>query len=412
MLDAVSARRNFRVLWGGQFVSDLGGQLTLFALPAIAIVSLNANALQVGALQAFEFAIVPLLATLAGVIADRYPRKRLMIGANLVRLATLASIPVAWMLHALTLGQFFVVGAICAAASVLFDTAYAAFLPSVCGRGEYHRNVSRMAMSGSVAEAVGTSTGGAIVQSVGGPFAVLVNVFTYVLSTVNLLRLRVSEEVAAPREHATVTDDAKAGFALVAGNPILRAVALCSATAYLGGAMVTSVFTLYAYRELHLSPAAFGLVMGFANLGLIGAGFARRLADRFGARRTLAGATALSALGKFLFLVHAMPVVALFAGRMLLSLTGPIASTTQQALQTAHVPDALLGRMNAAMRTIVWAALPIGSFAGGIVAHVGGIGSAIGIGATISLCAIGWLAACPALSRRAQRPLPSLPAAA
>lgn len=400
MLDALTARRNFRVLWGGQFVSDLGGQLTLFALPAIAIVSLQANALQVGALQAFEFAIVPLLATLAGVVADRYARKRLMIGANLVRLAALSSIPAAWALHVLSLTQFFVVGAICAAASVVFDTAYAAFLPSVCGREQYHRNVSRMAMSGSVAEAVGTSTGGAIVQSVGGPFAVLVNVFTYVVSTLNLLRLDVVEDVVPAEARAPVADDARAGFALLLGNPVLRAVALCSATAYLGGAMVTSVFTLYAYRELHLSPAAFGLVMGFANLGLVGAMFARRIAERFGARRTLAGATALSALGKFLFLVHAMPVVALFAGRLLLSFSGPIASTTQQALQTAHVPDALLGRMNAAMRTIVWAALPIGSFAGGLVAHAGGIGASIAIGSTISLCAIGWLAACPALSRR------------
>jgi Na+/melibiose symporter-like transporter len=257
-----------------------------------------------------------------------------------------------------------------------------------------------MAMSGSAAEAIGTSTSGAIVQSVGGPFAVLVNVVTYVVSTLNLLRIRVPEPPVVQTEHADVVEDARAGFALVASNPILRAVALCSATAYLGGAMVTSVFTLYCYRELNLSPAQFGLVMGFANLGLVGAMFARRIAERFGARRTLAGATALSAVGKFIFLCHALPLVAVFVGRLLLSFTGPISSTTQQALQTAQVPDELLGRMNAAMRTIVWAALPIGSFAGGVVGHVGGIGAAIAIGSAISLCGVGWLAACPSLSRR------------
>jgi hypothetical protein len=73
------------------------------------------------------------------------------------------------MLHALTLAQFFVVGAICAAASVLFDTAYAAFLPAVCGRERHHRALARMAMSGSVAEALGTSGGGAIVQVLARP---------------------------------------------------------------------------------------------------------------------------------------------------------------------------------------------------------------------------------------------------
>jgi MFS family permease len=406
MDDGPSHRRRFRLLWGGQFVSDLGGQLTTFALPAIAIVSLQASALQIGALQAFEFAVVPLLATLAGVIADRYARKRLMIGANVVRLLALASIPAAWAMHALTLTQFFVVGAICAASSVVFDTAYAAFLPSVCGRERYHRAIARMAMSGSVAEAAGSTSGGAIVQMLGAPFAVLVNVATYIISTLNLVRIHVPEDVAPPAKDDAAEHDfgaeARAGFTLVARDPILRAVALCMATAYLGGAMVTSVFALYCYRQLHLSPAQFGLIVGLANLGLFGAMVARRTAERFGTRRTLIGATLLSALGKSLFLIHAAPIAAVFFGRLLLSFTGPIAATTQQALQTANVPDALLGRMNAAMRTIVWAALPIGSFLGGVVATVGGIPTTIALGASVSALAVGWLAACPALSRRRQ----------
>lgn len=400
MHDALRARRNFRLLLGGQFVSDLGGQLTIFALPAIAIVSLHASALQVGALQGFEFAIVPLLATLAGVVADRYPRRALMIGANVVRLFALASIPAAWTLHALTIGQFFVVAAFSSAASVVFDTAYAAFLPAVCGRERYHRGVSRMAMSGAAAEALGSSSSGAIVQGLGGPFAVLINVLAYVVATANLLRLRIPEPRVVPAERQSVREDARAGFALVARNPILRSVALCAATAYLGGAIVTSVFTFYCYRVLKLSPAEFGLVLGLANLGLVGAFGAEKIAARFGARRTLAGATLVSAVGKLLFLVHAMPLVGIFVGRLLLTLTGPISSTTQQALQTAEVPDALLGRMNAAMRTIVWAALPVGSFAGGVLATGIGIPTTIAIGSTISALAIGWLAACPSLSRR------------
>jgi MFS family permease len=411
MEDGRLARRRFRSLWAGQFVSDLGGQLTTFALPAIAIVSLQATALQIGALQAFEFAVVPLLATLAGVIADRYARKRLMIGANIVRLLALASIPAAWGMHALTLAQFFVVGAICAASSVVFDTAYAAFLPTVCGRERYHRAVARMAMSGSVAEAAGTSSGGAIVQMLGAPFAVLINVATYVISTLNLARIQVPEDVPAPvaadDEEQNFGVEARAGFALVARDPILRSVALCMATAYLGGAMVASVFALYCYRELRLSPAQFGLIMGLANLGLVGAMIARRTSVRFGPGRTLIAATLLSALGKALFLLHAAPIVAVFLGRLLLSFTGPITSTTQQALQTANVPDALLGRMNAAMRTIVWAALPVGSFLGGIVATIGGIPTTIAVGSSISALAVAWLAACPALSRR-RRPAPAV----
>jgi predicted MFS family arabinose efflux permease len=157
------------------------------------------------------------------------------------------------------------------------------------------------------------------------------------------------------------------------------------------------VFTLYCYRELHMTPMHFGIVMAVANLGLAGAFVANRAGERFGARRTLAGATVLSALGKFIFLCHAAPLAAVFVGRLLLSFTGPISSTTQQALQTARVPDHMLGRMNAAMRTIVWAALPIGSFLGGAVANVAGTSVTIALGSVISLCAVGWLAIRPSL---------------
>jgi hypothetical protein len=126
-----------------------------------------------------------------------------------------------------------------------------------------------------------------------------------------------------------------------------------------------------------------------------------------------AGATLLSALGKALFLVHAAPLAAIFAGRVPLSFSGPIAATTQQALQTTDVPDALLGRMNAAMRTVVWGALPIGSFLAGVVATVGGIATTIALGSVVSALAVGWLAACPALSRRraAGAPAPAASAA-
>ena len=391
------------MLWGGQFVSELGGQLAAFALPAIAVVALGATPLQVGALQAFEFAVVPLVAAFAGVAADRYPRRPLMVGANVVRLLALASIPIAWFVHALVLAQFFAVAAVVAAASVFFDTAYAAFLPAVVGREQYHRGVARMAMSSSVAEALGASGGGAIVEAVGAPFAVVLNVVSFVVSTINLLRLRVNEPRVRAVGQTSVRREARAGYELVARTPALRAVALCTATAYLGGAMATSVLTIYCYRTLHLSPGQFGLILGVANVGLAGAMLARKLSERFGARRVLAGATLLSAAGKFVFLWSAAPIAAIFLGRVLLSFAGPISSTTTQALQTSEVPDAMLGRMNAAMRTITWAALPIGSFAGGAIATVYGIPATIFFGAAISTCAVGWLVATPAMSRRSQR---------
>ena len=84
-------RRDFRLLWGGQFVSDFGRQLTIFAFPTIAILGLHARAEVVTALTGSEYAVIPLFAMVAGVLIDRWRRRHTMILANAVRLTTLAS---------------------------------------------------------------------------------------------------------------------------------------------------------------------------------------------------------------------------------------------------------------------------------------------------------------------------------
>ncbi len=72
-------QRNFRLLWGGQFVSDLGRQLTIFAFPTIAILGLHARAETVTALTGSEYAVTPLFAMLAGLLIDRWRRRHTII---------------------------------------------------------------------------------------------------------------------------------------------------------------------------------------------------------------------------------------------------------------------------------------------------------------------------------------------
>lgn len=394
-------RSNFLLLWSGQSISQVGGQLSLFALPTIAILVLHAKASQVGALQSLEFTIIAALAIFVGVVVDRFKRRPLMMAANIIRILAIGSLPFAFFFHRLSLGQFFVVAAITAAANVVFDTAYGAFVPSLVGRKEFGSANAKMTITASAAEAIGNSSSGAIVQFLGAPLALIINCFTYVISCFSLARLQVNEDVA-PRE----PNDSAArlfftefldGVRLVWNSGALRAIALTSATAYFGGSMVMTVFAIYAYRVLHLSPVAFGLLMGFANVGLFGGLLAKPVAARLGPRTTLACATALSGVAKLAFLITPMPIVSLVIGRVLLSLTGPIFNIVDQEVRVLCVDDAMMGRMNATMRTIIWGALPLGSLTGGIVADGIGIQTTILLGGLIGILSAAWLLLCPAI---------------
>ncbi len=364
---------------------------------------LHAKASQVGALQSLEFGIVAALAIFAGVVVDRFKRRPLMMAANLVRIVAIGSLPFAFFFHRLSLAQFFVVAAICAAANVLFDTAYGAFVPALVGRDGFGKANAKMTMTASAAEAIGNSSSGAIVQFVGAPLALIINCFTYVISCFSLARLQVHEDVA-PREPS---DRAAQRFFLEFWEGVqfvwrckqLRSIALTSTTAYYGGSMVTTVFAIYAYRILHLSPVTFGLLMGFANIGLFGGLVAKPVASRLGPRTTLACATALSGIAKLAFLITPLPIVSLAIGRVLLSLTGPIFNIVDQEVRVLCVDDSMMGRMNATMRAIIWGALPLGALSGGILADAIGIQATMFLGGMIGIASAAWLLLCPPIPR-------------
>ncbi len=394
-------RRNFLLLWSGQSISQLGGQLSIFALPTIAILVLHAKASQVGALQSLEFGVIALLATFVGVIVDRFKRRPLMMAANIVRVLSIGSLPFAFFFHRLSLGQFFVVAAITAAANVIFDTAYGAFVPTLVGRKEFGKANAKMTMTASAAEAIGNSSSGAIVQFVGAPLALILNCATYIVSSFSLARLKVEETIEPPKSSdravAQFVNEFLEGIRLVWDNKALRSIGLTSATAYYSGSMVTTVFAIYAYRVLHLSPVMFGLLMGFANIGIFGGAVAKPLAARLGPRTTLACATALSGIAKLTFLITPIPIVSLVVGRVLLSLTGPIFNIIDQEVRVLTVSDTMMGRMNATMRTVIWGALPLGSLTGGFLADAVGIQTTILLGGLIGVLSAAWVTLCPAI---------------
>src|SRR5581483_6035524 len=158
----------------GQTVSQVGTQITLLALPLLAITTLHATPFQVGLLAASETLPFLLVGLPAGVWVDRARRRPLLILTDLGRAVLLATIPVAKALGGLTLGQLFVVAFGTGTLTVLFDVAYLAYVPSVVDADALLKANSRLEISRSGAQLVGPGLGGALVEAVTAPFAILV----------------------------------------------------------------------------------------------------------------------------------------------------------------------------------------------------------------------------------------------
>ena len=100
--------RDFRLLWIGESVSELGSTVTLVALPFVALIVLHATAFEVAALTAAETIFWPFIALPIGVWVDRISRRRVLLVADGGRALALLSIPIAAAMHDLTLVQLYV----------------------------------------------------------------------------------------------------------------------------------------------------------------------------------------------------------------------------------------------------------------------------------------------------------------
>src|ERR1700722_4152721 len=123
-VEPVRRNRGFLWLWGGQGVSIFGEQFTSLAVPVLAVTLLHAVAWQMGVLNAASTAAFLIVGLPAGAWVDRWMKRRVMITADIVRMALLALVPILWYLGHLEIWELIIIVGLYGVASVFFDVAY------------------------------------------------------------------------------------------------------------------------------------------------------------------------------------------------------------------------------------------------------------------------------------------------
>jgi MFS family permease len=390
---------DFVRLWTGQTLSGLGSQVTVLALPLTAAVLLDATALQMGLLTAAQWLPGLLFGLIAGVWADRLPRRRLMLAADLARAVIVAVIPLAWLAGALRLEVVYVVALLASGVGVFFDAAALALLPLLVERDRLASAGSRMHASRSLAQTIGPWLAGGLVQVLGAPLAMGLDALSFVASAISLVLLRV-HEAPRPDTRAPWVADIRETVALILADPILRPVALASAAFNLAAISRQTVFILFVTRELGLGPAVLGasLAVGGAS-GVLGAVVAARVANWLGFGPTMLGGLLLVSLGfaaaplATFHLDHRVPIVVL--GEALIGLGVALANVPFGVLIQASVPAAILGRVWATVRVMCDSVIPIGALLGGTLGELIGTGPTQLVSAVGCALAVTWMATSP-----------------
>ncbi|TMD53982.1 MAG: MFS transporter, partial [Chloroflexi bacterium] len=345
--------QDFRKLWIGQTVSELGSVVTRTAVPLVALLVLGAGPWELAVLVIVSSTGVLLVGLIAGAWVDRLRRRPLLIWDDLIRAALLLSIPVAFALGALRMEQLYVVMFLESCLGALFDAAYPAYVPTLIGRDRLVEGNSRLATSSSIAEIGGPGFAGALVQIVSAPFAILVDAVSFVVSAATLLMIRAPESPRPARETATrITHEIVEGLRTVRRHAIVFPLAARSVPAHVFGAFYGVLYSLYLLRELHLNPLLLGIVISAGGVGsLVGSLFASRVVNALGIGRALVGtAIAASMLGVLTPLAQgpvALATLMVFLPQLIGDGLQTIEGVAERSLIQGVIPDRILGRVNA-----------------------------------------------------------------
>jgi predicted MFS family arabinose efflux permease len=384
-------------LWAGQAISEMGSTVTREALPLTAALVLGATPLQMGLLAAASSLPVLLVGLIAGVWVDRLRRRPLMIGADLGRALLLLTIPLAAAWGRLSLVQLCIVLPLAGVLSVVFDAAYQSFVPALVRRDELVEANSKLGMGAAGAEVVAPGLAGVLVQTIGGPSAVLLDAASFLWSALLVRLIRGTEPPPAPPEHRqSMGREIAAGLRAIRHSPLLRAFAGASVTASFFGNFFAGLYTLYALRVLGLGPAVLGLCVACGGAGsLVGAVVAAPLARRLGVGYTVLWAAACGGLiGLLIPLAGGPPLVAaalLMATQLFGDAADTVAGITQLSLRQASTPPVLRGRVNAGMNLLAQGVGPLGALTGGALAGAIGIRQTLAVAVAGSLLGLPWL---------------------
>jgi MFS family permease len=387
--------RDFRLLWGGGVISALGTWLLVLAIPAHVLLvtgSLRATGLTLAA----DYLPVLILAPMAGVVTDRWDRRRLMIAASLFRAGA-----VAVMLLGTAPGRYWVLYAALIAESsggVLYIPAWQARTPAVVGTGTLLSSANSLnAVADGAVRLVGGPLGGILLTVCGVRSLICADALSYLVSAAaNALTSRQpagqADGAHAARQRARrgttlggVTRDLAEGARVLRSQPVARALLPVTVIFLAANASLSAMLIPLGIRRLGGGENT-GFVLSALGVGfLLGAPLLRALLDRVQPRTLLTATLAATAAGQFgLFtstsLATALPAAVTIG--MFGSMSGVIPQTAMQRM----IRGAVLGRISAVFLTGEAAAGLIGAVAGPFLAQESHLA---GLAAVASLVTLG-----------------------
>lgn len=361
--EPLGANRDFKILLTSQGVSAIGDAVSFTALPLL-VLALTGSGLMMGIVGALQTLPDLVFGMVAGALADRHDRRKMMFLADLGRGLLTALIPLTVFLGGPTMLVILIVAAPMSVLRALFLAGYTASVPAVVGRSQIGRANSIFEAVYSVGFILGPAIAGLLSSTIGPGPTLAIDAVSFVLSGVALALVRRDLRAPVDRPRASLITDIREGIDFILAHPMLRTMILFWSIVSISLAPLVTALAVHVTRDLRLGDAILGLILTAYGMGtVVGSLLAARATHRHVGPTLLGGTFVTGCMLVVVAWTDQVPV--LLAVSAISGVAQTMVLVTYITVRTAHSPDALLGRVGSTARTISLGLQPVGLLIGG-----------------------------------------------
>ena len=367
---------NYRNLWVGQVVSEVGDHFNNIAVFSLAVGTTKSGLVVSGVMLARAIPAM-LIGPAAGVLLDRFNRKHIMIASDLLRAIVAALFILTVRRHDTWL--LYVLSGLLMGASPFFTSGRAAILPSIATREELHTANSLTQTTGWTTLTIGTFLGGASVAQLGYQWAFFANAMSFLVSAFCISRMFLPGRGFRPMRGAHTEAGAvrpwheyKEGLRYMRSVPLILGLLMVNIGWATGGGAAQILFSVFGEIVFNRGPAGLGTVWGCAGIGLLCGG---ALAYTIGRRLTF---TQYKRAIVICYIVHGGSYILFSQARRFewalvfigLSRAGVGVSSVLNMSQLLRIiPNAFRGRVFSTMESLQWSVMMLSMAAAGVASQ-------------------------------------------
>jgi MFS family permease len=374
--------RDFRLFWFGQMISLTGTWVQNVAQQWL-VLKLTGSAFELGLVTTVQFTPLLVLALIGGAIADRLPKRNLLLATQVISALLAVALGVLVRTGTVQYWHILVFAGALGTVNAFYTPARQAFVPELVEKDALFNAVALNSAIFNASRVVGPALGGVLVAVLGLSLNFFLNALSFVAVIGGLLLVRTRH--VPRRQTSNILENVREGLAYIKGSAVIYTLLALVGSASLFALNFTTILPLFARYVLHSGSEGFGFLTAASGCGSLVGSIAIAFFSRTSMARLLVyGGCAVLCVGEIAFALSRLYVLSI-ALLVIVGLAQTIFTTTANTRILSLTPSALQGRVMSVYSLMFLGVTPFGSFLSGVVAEKWGPPAPLILGGAITL---------------------------